>query len=248
MITRFRLISIPLALLLLFALGCAAQDEATSETPARAEEIPGTAVGPVLQTMESGGYTYVELDTAQGTIWAAGPVTKVQVGQVVRVGTQMPMSNFHSESLNRDFDTVYFANALTLESANAAGSGKKLPPEGHTKVTPVVGGDVSFDGIAPADYTVAGLYAKSGELDGQTVKVRGRVVKALNGIMNRNWLHVQDGTGEGATQDLVVTTDATAEAGQMVLVTAKVALDQDFGMGYQYDLLLEDAQVQVEGD
>jgi hypothetical protein len=249
MIARLRLSSLlPLTFLLLLSLGCTTQDQATAEESAATNEIPGTAVGPILQTLEAGGYTYVELDTAGGKIWAAGPKTAVQVGQVLRVTTQMPMQNFRSETLDRTFETVYFVGSLLPQSANDPTATKKLLEDSHAKQAPAVSDDIRFDGLAAADYTVESLYAKSADLGGQTVAVRGKVVKALSQIMGRNWLHIQDGTGAAKTNDLVVTTDGMAEVGQTVLITAKVALDKDFGMGYHYDLILEDAEVTVEGN
>jgi hypothetical protein len=244
---RITLKLLPLSLLLI-ALGCGTQNESSTQETAAPKQIPGTAAGAVVETMDAGGYTYVQLDTADGKIWAAGPQTQVTVGQVLRVSTGMPMQNFHSDALDRTFPTLYFANALTPDGASDPAAQKKLVQQSHPHGPPAASADISFEDIPAADYTVADLYAKRGDLGGQTVKVRGKVVKVLKGIMDRNWLHVQDGTGEGATKDLVVTSDGTAEEGQTVLVTGTVALDQDFGMGYQYDLILEKATVQPETD
>ncbi len=245
---RRRLRSLPLFLGLWLALGCTAQDQATAEETATPAEIPGTVAGPVVQTLDAGGYTYVELETPQGKVWAAGPKTTIQVGQTLRISTQMPMQEFHSDALDRDFDRVYFVGSLLPAGGDNPAATAKLIQESHAKKAPAVDESIDFGNIAPADYTVADLYAKSEKLGGQTVKIRAKVVKSLSEIMGRNWLHIQDGTGTEDTRDLVVTTDGTAQVGQTVLVTAKVALDKDFGMGYRYDLLLEDAEISVESD
>jgi len=94
--------------------------------------------------------------------------------------------------------------------------------------------------------TVAAVYKDKAALAGQTVRVQGKVVKVNNGIMGRNFLHVQDGTGDQSSNDLTVTSKETATVGDQVTITGKVALDRDFGAGYAYPLLVEEASVTVK--
>jgi hypothetical protein len=94
--------------------------------------------------------------------------------------------------------------------------------------------------------TIEELYARKSELTGKAVIVRGRVVKYNSGILGRNWVHIQDGTGAGGTHDLTVTTDDTVSVGDVVLVRGTAAVDRDFGMGYRYDLIVEEADVTAE--
>ena len=93
--------------------------------------------------------------------------------------------------------------------------------------------------------TVAALYQQKAALVGQLVSVKGKVVKVNNGIMGRNFLHVQDGTGDKGknTNDLTVTSEQTANTGDRVTVTGRVVLDKDFGAGYAYPLLMEEASI-----
>jgi hypothetical protein len=110
--------------------------------------------------------------------------------------------------------------------------------------------DVDLAGLAKAEggKTVAEVFADKAALAGQKVTLRGKVVKANANIMNMSWLHVRDGSGADGTNDLTVTTTATPlpGVGDTVVVTGTVALDKDFGMGYQYPVLLENAEVKVE--
>jgi hypothetical protein len=109
--------------------------------------------------------------------------------------------------------------------------------------------DVDMTGIAKADggKTVAEVFAEKDALAGQPVTFRGKVVKTNPDIMGKNWLHVRDGSGEEGSNDLTITTaGATPNVGDTVLVTGTVTLNKDFGMGYAYDVLIEDAQVTVE--
>lgn len=245
-------LSLALLALLVAGPGCSSGEESTPIDDHGHDHEDAdhshTATGTVTETMDAGGYTYVQLDTPSGAIWAAGPVTQVEVGQELSVSTQMPMKGFRSETLDRTFDTLYFVNTLSGEggggpekemaSGQAMGHGnrKAAPPE-----------DVDLSGIQKADYTVAGLYENKAQLADQKVAVRGKVVKFLTGIMGTNWVHLRDGSGAAGTNDLTVTTDATVQVGDTVLVEGEVTLDKDFGAGYRYEVIIEQAEVTVEG-
>ncbi len=108
---------------------------------------------------------------------------------------------------------------------------------------------VDLSGIARAEggKTVAEVFAEKDQLAGQPVVVRGKVVKSNPGIMGKNWLHVRDGSGAEGTNDLTVSTTGAAPAvGDTVLVKGPVSLNKDLGMGYVYDVIVEDAEVTVE--
>lgn len=94
--------------------------------------------------------------------------------------------------------------------------------------------------------TVAALHQEKSALAGKEVRIQGKVVKVNNGIMDRNFLHVQDGTGDQKTNDITVTSKQTANVGDQVLVKGRVLLNKDFGAGYAYPLLLEEASVTVK--
>jgi len=65
-------------------------------------------------------------------------------------------------------------------------------------------------------------------------------------VLGKNWLHLRDGTGEGASSDLAVASGETAAVGDTVLVSGTVRLDRDLGAGYHYDVIIEDAQLKTE--
>jgi len=94
--------------------------------------------------------------------------------------------------------------------------------------------------------TIAALYQGKNNLAGQTVSAHGKVVKVNNGIMDRNWIHIKDGTGDAKSSDLVVTSKQTAEIGEEVTITGVVAVNRDFGSGYAYSLLIENANIDVK--
>ncbi len=93
--------------------------------------------------------------------------------------------------------------------------------------------------------TVAELYKEKAELNGKAVTLHGKVAKANNQIMDRNWIHLRDGTGDAAdgSNDITVTTQDTVEVGDEITATGTVAVDLDFGSGYKYPLIVEKATV-----
>lgn len=93
--------------------------------------------------------------------------------------------------------------------------------------------------------TVATINEKMATLVGQTVSAQGKVVKVNNGIMKRNFIHVQDGTGDANTNNLIVTSKQTAKVGDQVTISGVVVMNRDFGSGYSYPLLVEDASIVV---
>ena len=98
---------------------------------------------------------------------------------------------------------------------------------------------------AEGGYTVGECFAKARELNGKKVKIRGKVVKVSRMIMGKNWVHIQDGTGNPMknTHDLVVTTMAEPAMDSTVLVEGTLHADKDFGAGYRYDAIIEDATI-----
>jgi len=198
--------------------------------------------------MDAAGYTYVLIDNGSEQVWVAGPSTKVAVGdEVMAAEGGVPMVNYHSKTLDRDFDVVYFVSSILNASAPAAISGTPAQP---SVPTPAPAVEVDLSGISTVEggQTVSDVFTKKEELAGKEVILRGKVVKFSPQIMGKNWLHVQDGTGDAGdgTNDLTVTTAVDAQVGDTVLVTGLVTLDKDFGYGYKYNVIVEDAQVVVE--
>ena len=203
--------------------------------------------------MNSGGYTYVHVDTGSEKIWAAGPQADVSVGQVVVMDKGMDMPNFHAKSLDRTFESIYFVSYIrdhdSAEHAHGApqgsmgGMGGSDDAASHSQVAKT---DVSGVSKAADGYTIEEIFTQSAALGGKPVKVRGQVVKFTPNIMGTNWVHIQDGTGSGATADLTVTTSATVAAGDLVVVEGPLTINKDFGAGYKYAVIIENASVTKE--
>ena len=219
-------------------------------TPAEPASAPGKS-GKVLETMDASGYTYVQVDTGSETIWAAAPQFAVKVGDDVVVPEGMPMPNFTSKTLDRTFDMVYFVPSVLVggaESLDGQMPADHPPMTNGSGKTTVETTDVDLSGITVAEggQTVGDIHTKKAELNGKPVKVRGKVVKFSPQIMGKNWIHIQDGTGDAGANDLTVTTSVTANTGDTVLISGTLSTDKDFGYGYAYDVIVEDAEVTVE--
>ena len=70
--------------------------------------------GKVLETMDSGGYTYVQVDENGQKLWVAVMQTKVKVGDTVEFPDSPPMVNFSSKTLKRTFEKIIFAPGLAV--------------------------------------------------------------------------------------------------------------------------------------
>ena len=94
--------------------------------------------------------------------------------------------------------------------------------------------------------TVSSINQNKATLAGKTVKAAGKVVKVNNGIMGRNFVHIQDGTGDATTNNLIVTSKQTAKVGDQISISGVVVLNRDFGSGYMYPLLIEEASISAK--
>ncbi len=209
--------------------------------------------GKVVETMNSGGYTYVCLEKNGKKTWVAVPEMKVTVGREMAFQPGVEMQNFPSKTLNRTFDRIIFSAGPA--SAHSA-SGKQTAPAGKAAAATGIGSmaasvpaakDVKVEKAAGPDaYTIGEIFEKRKTLDKKTVVVRGKVVKVSAGIMGANWIHLQDGTGNSAkgTHDLVVTSQDMPSVGDVVTLKGALAADKDFGAGYQYTVIIEKASIQ----
>jgi len=213
----------------------------------------GTVSGAVAETMNSGGYTYARL-TRNGTdTWMAAPeILTIKVGDQLTGTVSQPMDQFHSRTLNRDFERIYFVSRVTrngevLNPAPESSAGLSMAgSHGGDAPAPAAAPQVT-ESIAPAPggVKVADVWAKREALSGKPIVVRGKVVKANYEIMGVNWYHVQDGSGTATdgTNDLTITSDAQVKVGDIVTVSGTLVTQKDFGAGYAYDAIVEKAEI-----
>lgn len=205
--------------------------------------------GKVLQTINSGGYTYVELRKKSGEkIWLAVPAAAIAIGSQQTFNPGMVMTNFESKTLKRTFDQIVFTELAS--SAKAGKEGKKISgksPGSSGTVSPDVKVKVK-KATGKNAYTIAELYKYKGKLDKKKIVVRGKVVKVSSNIMDKNWVHLRDGSGSHAKGDfnLVVTSKSIPAEGETILVKGTLYKNKDFGSGYKYDVIVENAEFSIE--
>ena len=207
---------------------------------------PGVHQVTAKEVIQAGSYTYVKVSEGSLDYWCATNHTDIEVGKTYYWLKGWEMNQFHSKELNRDFASIFF-----LETLSEAPILAEMPKIGEG---PMAGGSMAGrqkvaekQGIqvekAEGGITIAELYANRKSYAGKSVMVRGEVVKFSRQIMNKNWVHVQDGTKEGNDYDLVVTTQDSIPVGETRIFEGVVSLDVDFGHGYTYDLIMQDAKV-----
>jgi len=216
-----------------------------------------TLQGEVLEVLNVDSYTYMRLKTSSGEAWAAVTTATVAKGAKVTIANATPMDNFESKALKRRFDRVYFGQIAGPAPKMAAGG---PPPAMQGGMSAGMPGAMHMPGggAAPAiattpvpkasgadARTVAEVVQGKAKLKDKAVLIRARVVKVNNGIMGKNWLHLQDGSGKAqdGSNDLIVTTKDTAAVGDIVTARGTVRTDVTVGPGYAYAVLVEDASV-----
>jgi hypothetical protein len=212
---------------------------------------PNVLVGSVVFTTNASRYTYVQVDTGKGLVWVAGPAMSVKSGDCVTVKAAIPNKDFYSPSLKRKFDALYFADVITVgrgrEAGCAMGAGGSC---GRGPGVAAAGTCTNQSGIVAGvvqpvagGKTVAEIFAQKKQLAGKTVLVRGLVVKVVPHILGRTFLHLRDGSGSEGSNDLVITTQDEIKAQSTLTFRGTVVTDKDFGSGYQYEVLVEEAHV-----
>jgi hypothetical protein len=204
--------------------------------------------------INGGGYTYAKVDESGNIYWIAGPQTEISVGSQISFIEQMVMKDFTSKSLNRTFDHLVFVTAIVPAGGAQATAAPAM--EGQVAVDPHANCDHSKDGLSlepiasdikvakhASGYTIEELYAKKATLKDKSVKVNAKVVKVSKNIMGKDWIHLQDGSGAGGTDDIIATAaNSTVQVGDAVTASGTVKTDVDLGYGYNFPVLIEETK------
>lgn len=229
----------------------AVQPQAAATDSSPAEPLSGK----VLQTMDSGGYSYVYLQQKTGDkAWVAIPAAKVKVGDSLTFKGGMEMRNFESKSLKRTFESIIFADGLLsapattkhTDIAKTADAGNMQGPStAASRTSTAREARISVKkATGPNAVTVESAYGNIAKLDKKKVVIRGKVIKASANIMGKNWIHIQDGTGSQAKGNYDLTCTLVGElpgVGEVITISGTLAKNRDFGAGYIYKVILENA-------
>jgi len=211
------------------------------ENPAPIPPASNIVRGEVLEVQDVAGYTYLRLKTKDGETWAAVSMAPAKKGAQVTIENVRVMNNFESKSLKKTFPTILFG------SLGGAGAGNDMAAAHSGVARTTDSGDIHVPKASGANArTVAEIITKGAEMKDKPVLVRGKVVKYSPEIMGKNWIHLRDGSGSATdnTNDLIVTTMNQAKTGDVLTVKGVVRTNKDFGSGYSYKVLIEEATLQ----
>ncbi len=236
-------------------------DHAKDTQTEKAQTPKGIYYGKILEIKGAMGYKYLKIDENGTELWIAIANAPVAVGDRIGYDKRTVMKNFESKSLGKKFKEIIFASdvylpqkaekpksmkeMLGLSAAKKdphAGLGKGLSPV-EEEVTP------SKPFVKKEAYSVEEVHMWRKSLEGQTISLEGKVYKVSHRIMKLDWVHLGDGSGneKKLTDDLVFTAASTSiKAGDKVIATGKVVVNKDFGFGYFYKVLIQDATFQVK--
>lgn len=196
--------------------------------------------GTVVETMDAGGYTYLKLNENGNEYWAAINQRPAQIGQVFYFNNAMEVKDFTSKQLDRTFESILFIQDISEEPIEVVDPVAVLAQQKKT----VVERDENISITQPEGaISIEELYKNSSKYEGQMVTVKGVITKLNKMIMNRDWIHIQDGSSSGDSFDLTITTTEinNFQLGETVTFTGTISLNKDFGAGYLYDLIIENA-------
>ncbi|OHB79966.1 MAG: hypothetical protein A2Z25_08370 [Planctomycetes bacterium RBG_16_55_9] len=198
----------------------------------------------VQEIVQASAYTYLKLKEGDRDYWIAVTKREIEPGKTISFTGGLEMKNFESKDLQRTFETIYFVDRID--------SNEPSLPAGHPSLEmshgmkPVI--DKKEISIEPAEggITIGELFSNRDSYANKTVLIKGQVTKVNRAIMDRNWVHLQDGTSGSGGYDLTVTTQDEVKPGDVVTFEGTIALNKDFGSGYKYDVLMEDAKRQAK--
>jgi len=183
----------------------------------------GTVTVKVEAVEQVAGYTYMLVKGKGPAYWVAAAAMEIEPGASITYQTGLIMEDFYSKELDRTFDKVMFLDAVM----------------GSSKTT-ISKADVELETVE-GTVSIADLYEHPGSFKGKRITVKGEVTKFNPEIMERNWIHIQDGTEYEGKFDLTVTSNEPFQVGQVVTFEGVLSVDLDFGYGYTYEILLEEA-------
>ncbi|MDO9594524.1 MAG: hypothetical protein Q7J19_05995 [Lutibacter sp.] len=225
---------------ILLMVGC--KDKENYSKVNNAAAAPKTDIHKIVvkEVLDGGNYLYLNVDESGQNYWMAITNMPVTVGDTYYYDGGMVMKDFESKQLNKTFDEIVFANTVRTTEIEA-----EAPAEAehtHTAAPAVIENNVKIE--KPKNGTsLAELFAAKKSFSAKSIIVKGKVVKVNNGIMDKNWVHIVDGTQFENKNDLTITTTETVNIGDIVTFKGVVVLDKDFGQGYVYDILMEEAKL-----
>ena len=194
--------------------------------------------GVVEEVIQTSNYTYCLVMDENNKTWIAIAKADINKGQTLYFNEGLEMNDFHSKELDRTFPSVFF-----VQKASTVPNDETKAQMPQTPVKPTIVKKEFNIEKADGGITIAELYADKEKYAGKKVKIRGKITKFNSAIMNKNWAHIQDGTDYDGNFDLTVTTVESVNKDAVVTFEGVIAIDKDFGSGYSYSIIMEEANI-----
>lgn len=224
--------------MLLVLVQCKQKEEKAAPTIEKEVVNPNLHKVTVKEILNANAYTYLLVTEAEKEYWIAIPLTKVEVGKEYTFEGGTEMKKFESKDLKRTFDSVLFVEGLIDPNA-AAETKPAIDPKTIVNTTELSKGIT----LAKGGISLYDLFSGRDKLEGKTVILTGKVIKFMPEIMNKNWIHLQDGSSFNGFNDITITSLDKVKVDEIVTLKGTVVLNKDLGSGYKYDILIEDAVV-----
>jgi hypothetical protein len=213
----------------------------TNQNAAFSNDLHTVVVNEVLPTKK---YVYLNVNEGNEKFWIATRTVDVKVGETYYYKGGLLKTNFESKEYNRIFDKVYLISSLV--SADHANHSSVEDIKDYSEKSQYTPNPAKVDIPTHTDkilefkgsIKISDLVKSPKKYEGKTVQISGVCTKINPGIMDRNWIHVKDGSKDD--YDLVITSSTFIPEGKAFTMKAIVTLNKDFGAGYKYDLILED--------
>lgn len=190
----------------------------------------------VTEVIQAGSYTYLGVQSGDRNYWAVVQKADLPVGAWVRFTEEMLYPKYHSKALERDFEDVVFASDLYYRSAEEASKHLAFMQKPLEKSPYKTKGTLS----------IAQIQEQKKDLKDRSITLRAKVVKVSKNILERNWVHLQDGTGEPNPGEpvgrIVATSNELPKVGDVVTVKGILGVEKEFGSGYIYPIIIEESR------
>lgn len=200
----------------------------------------GGKVFEVVEVIHGSSYSYIKAKENMAEKWMAVSRQEVHTGAVYYYDEALPMNNFHSKEIDRTFEQIFFVNTISTTPLEQE---QPKAMEGHMgKIDNQQSSAITLEKKA-GEITVAQIFANRNDYSGKEIEIRGIVVKVNEEVMGKNWIHIQDGTNDSGNFDLTVTSADLPAVNDEITVKGKIVLNKDFGYGYSYEVIMEDAAI-----
>jgi hypothetical protein len=230
---RYKLLFFTVVFAFIFS-ACSKKEEPKQEQSAN----PNVHKVVVEEAIQVSSYTYLKVKEGNKDYWMAVTTIDAKQGDIFYYTASMEMKDFESKELKRTFDSIQFVQDISKIPPVVEGSGIKAEPQRPVIEKENVSVQPAVNGV-----TISQIFSNPDAYKDKIIKVKGKVSKINSGIMKKNWVHIQDGTSSGKDFDLTVTTNDVVQTGDIITCEGRIVLNKDFGFGYSYKVIMEEAKV-----